>query len=115
MVALKAVEKGEVAAVLVNNYYWYALERERGKLDTKLYYLADGDAGNLVSANCSPATFPQAIRRTSPAAPRMSRSCWPAGPLITTGFPDSCSWGAAAAIAVAIDSSATLAATEAKV
>ena len=49
MVALKAVEKGEVAAVLVNNYYWYALERERGKLDTKLYYLADGDAGNLVT------------------------------------------------------------------
>ena len=49
MVALKAVEKGEVAAVLVNNYYWYALERERGKLDSKLYYLADGDAGNLVT------------------------------------------------------------------
>ena len=49
MVALKAVEKGEVAAVLVNNYYWYALERERGKLDTKLYYLADGDAGNLIT------------------------------------------------------------------
>lgn len=38
-----------MAAVLVNNYYWYALERERGKLDTKLYYLADGDAGNLVT------------------------------------------------------------------
>ncbi|WP_288753245.1 extracellular solute-binding protein, partial [uncultured Pseudomonas sp.] len=49
MVALKAVEKGEVGAVLVNNYYWYALERERGKLDSKLYYLADGDAGNLVT------------------------------------------------------------------
>ncbi|EKT4468232.1 extracellular solute-binding protein [Pseudomonas putida] len=49
MVALKAVEKGEVDAVLVNNYYWYALKRERGQLDTRLYYLADGDAGNLVT------------------------------------------------------------------
>ena len=36
MVALKAVENGEVAAVLVNNYYWYALKKERGQLDSKL-------------------------------------------------------------------------------
>ena len=49
MVALKAVERGEVDTVLVNNYYWYALKRERGQLDSKLYYLADGDAGNLVT------------------------------------------------------------------
>lgn len=28
MVALKAVEKGEVATVLVNNYYWFALKRK---------------------------------------------------------------------------------------
>ncbi len=29
MVALKAVENGEVATVLVNNYYWFALQREK--------------------------------------------------------------------------------------
>jgi len=49
MVALKAVENGEVAAVLVNNYYWYALKKERGQLDSRLYYLADGDVGGLMT------------------------------------------------------------------
>lgn len=29
MVALKAVENGEVAAVLVNNYYWFALKKKK--------------------------------------------------------------------------------------
>lgn len=55
MVALKAVENGEVAAVLVNNYYWYALKKERGQLDSKLYYLADGDAGGLVTISSAAA------------------------------------------------------------
>ena len=51
MVALKAVENGEVAAVLVNNYYWFALQREKGQLDSKLYYFTDGDAGGLVTVS----------------------------------------------------------------
>ena len=51
MVALKAVENGEVATVLVNNYYWFALEKEKGKLDSKLHYFTDGDAGGLITVS----------------------------------------------------------------
>lgn len=49
MVALKAVENGEIATVLVNNYYWFALQREKGQLDSKLHYFSNGDAGGLVT------------------------------------------------------------------
>lgn len=49
MVALKAVENGEVATVLVNNYYWFALQREKGQLDSKLHYFSNGDAGGLIT------------------------------------------------------------------
>lgn len=55
MVALKAVENGEVATVLVNNYYWYALKKEKGQLDSRLYYLADGDVGGLVTISSAAA------------------------------------------------------------
>lgn len=51
MVALKAVENGEVAAVLANNYYWFALQRERGQLDSKLHYFTNGDAGGLITVS----------------------------------------------------------------
>ncbi|SED79441.1 extracellular solute-binding protein [Pseudomonas coleopterorum] len=49
MVALKAVENGEIATVLVNNYYWFALQREKGQLDSKLQYFSNGDAGGLIT------------------------------------------------------------------
>lgn len=49
MVALKAVENGEIATVLVNNYYWFALQREKGQLDSKLHYFSNGDAGGLIT------------------------------------------------------------------
>ncbi|MDY1017492.1 extracellular solute-binding protein [Pseudomonas coleopterorum] len=49
MVALKAVENGEIATVLVNNYYWFALQREKGQLDSKLHYFSKGDAGGLIT------------------------------------------------------------------
>ena len=55
MVALKAVENGEVASVLVNNYYWFALEKEKGKLDSKLHYFTDGDAGGLITVSSAAA------------------------------------------------------------
>ena len=55
MVALKAVEGGEIATVLVNNYYWFALKREKGQLDSKLYYFKGGDAGGLVSISSAAA------------------------------------------------------------
>ncbi|KTC34684.1 extracellular solute-binding protein [Pseudomonas sp. L5B5] len=51
MVALKAVENGEVAAVLANNYYWFALQREKGQLDSKLHYFTNGDAGGLITVS----------------------------------------------------------------
>ncbi|MBC3366482.1 extracellular solute-binding protein [Pseudomonas sp. SWRI154] len=55
MVALKAVENGEVATVLVNNYYWFALRREKGQLDSKLHYFTGGDAGGLVTVSSAAA------------------------------------------------------------
>ncbi|MCJ8206212.1 extracellular solute-binding protein [Pseudomonas sp. RGM2987] len=55
MVALKAVENGEVAAVLVNNYYWFALQREKGQLASKLHYFTGGDAGGLVTVSSAAA------------------------------------------------------------
>ena len=36
MVALKAVENGEVATVLVNNYYWFALKKEKTNLNSQI-------------------------------------------------------------------------------
>ncbi|AZC22274.1 extracellular solute-binding protein [Pseudomonas sessilinigenes] len=51
MVALKAVENGEIAAVLANNYYWFALQRERGQLESKLHYFTNGDAGGLITVS----------------------------------------------------------------
>ncbi|AJO76263.1 extracellular solute-binding protein [Pseudomonas sp. MRSN 12121] len=51
MVALKAVENGEIATVLVNNYYWFALQREKGQLDSKLHYFTGGDAGGLITVS----------------------------------------------------------------
>ena len=51
MVALKAVENGEVASVLVNNYYWFALQREKGQLDSKLHYFTGGDVGGLITVS----------------------------------------------------------------
>ncbi|MGN8345082.1 extracellular solute-binding protein [Pseudomonas sp. SMV71] len=55
MVALKAVENGEVATVLVNNYYWFALQREKGQLASKLHYFTGGDAGGLVTVSSAAA------------------------------------------------------------
>ena len=51
MVALNAVENGEVATVLVNNYYWFALKKEKGELDSKLHYFTGGDAGGLITVS----------------------------------------------------------------
>ena len=53
MVALKAVENGEIATVLVNNYYWFALQREKGQLDSKLHYFSNGDAGGLITISAA--------------------------------------------------------------
>ncbi|WP_313515453.1 extracellular solute-binding protein [Pseudomonas sp.] len=51
VVAMKAVENGEISAALINSYYWAALKKEKGELNTKLYYFDNGDAGGLVSVS----------------------------------------------------------------
>ena len=50
-VALQAVENGEVPAALINNYYWYALAKEKGteNLKTRLYFIRHKDPGALVT------------------------------------------------------------------
>jgi len=48
---LDAVESGEVAAGLLNHYYWFekAAEVGTGNMKSKMNWFADGDAGNLVN------------------------------------------------------------------
>ena len=55
MVALKAVENGDVATVLVNNYYWFALKKEKTNLDSQLHYFTDRDAGGLITVSAAAA------------------------------------------------------------
>jgi iron(III) transport system substrate-binding protein len=55
MVALKAVENGEIASVLVNNYYWFALKKEKTNLDSQLHYFTNGDAGGLITVSSAAA------------------------------------------------------------
>ena len=56
--AMRAVEAGEVASALVNNYYWFALAKENGgadKLKSAVHYFKKGDPGSLI--NLSPAAM----------------------------------------------------------
>ncbi len=48
---LDAVENGEVAAGLLNHYYWFEKAAEVGSenMNSKISWFADGDAGNLVN------------------------------------------------------------------
>lgn len=51
-VALEAVERGEVPAALINNYYWYNLMRERGgedKVRSRLSFIGHQDPGAMVT------------------------------------------------------------------
>lgn len=54
-VAMNAVENGEIAMCLVNNYYWFAVAKEKGpeKMASALHYVAPTDPGALL--NVSPA------------------------------------------------------------
>jgi iron(III) transport system substrate-binding protein len=48
---LEAVEAGQVAAGLINHYYWYERAAEVGadKMISKMAWFAPGDAGNLIN------------------------------------------------------------------
>jgi iron(III) transport system substrate-binding protein len=54
-IASTAVENGEVAMALSNNYYWYSLAREKGaaNLNSALYSPPGADAGNIVNLSAA--------------------------------------------------------------
>lgn len=55
MAALRAVEKGEIATALINNYYWFALAQELGheKMNSALDYIGHKDPGALVTVSAA--------------------------------------------------------------
>jgi iron(III) transport system substrate-binding protein len=65
--AMQAVERGEIATALVNNYYWFGIAKEAGAANMKsaLHYVNKGDAGALV--NLSPAGILKTTRRAAQA------------------------------------------------
>lgn len=48
-----AVDRGDVAGGIVNQYYWYRLQRETGKaaMHSALYYFPSGDPGSIVNVS----------------------------------------------------------------
>ncbi len=55
MAAMKAVERGEVATALINNYYWFVVAQEVGakNMHSALYYTGDKDPGALVTVSAA--------------------------------------------------------------
>lgn len=54
-IASTAVENGEIAMALSNNYYWYSLAREKGadKLNSAVYSFPGNDAGNIFNVSAA--------------------------------------------------------------
>jgi iron(III) transport system substrate-binding protein len=54
-IASTAVENGEIAMALSNNYYWYSLAKEKGadKLNSALYSFPGNDAGNIFNVSAA--------------------------------------------------------------
>lgn len=69
MAAMRAVERGEIATALVNNYYWYIVANEVGidKMKAGLHYAGPKDPGGLVTVSAAgmlkTARNPQAARK----------------------------------------------------
>lgn len=55
MAAMKAVEGGEIATALVNNYYWFAVAKEVGtdKMKSALHYVDHQDPGSLITVSAA--------------------------------------------------------------
>jgi len=53
--AMKAVERGDIATALVNNYYWYALADEVGadKMKAGIHYAGHKDPGALITVSAA--------------------------------------------------------------
>ncbi len=54
-IASTAVENGEIAMALSNNYYWYSLAREKGteKLNSAVYSFPGDDVGNIFNVSAA--------------------------------------------------------------
>ena len=54
-IASTAVENGEIAMALSNNYYWYSLAKEKGAetLNSALYSFPGDDAGNIFNVSAA--------------------------------------------------------------
>lgn len=69
MAAMRAVERGEIATALVNNYYWYIVANEVGadKMKAGLHYAGPKDPGGLITVSAAgmlkTARNPQAARK----------------------------------------------------
>lgn len=53
--AMKAVETGDIATALINNYYWFSLAAELGaeNMHSALFYQGDNDPGGLVTVSAA--------------------------------------------------------------
>lgn len=53
--AMKAVENGEIAAALINNYYWFSVAKEVGDANMKsaLFYFGHKDPGALITVSAA--------------------------------------------------------------
>lgn len=53
--AMRAVESGEIASALINNYYWYSLADEIGadKMKSALHYSENKDPGALITVSAA--------------------------------------------------------------
>ncbi len=51
--AMTAVERGEIATALINNYYWYNVAKEKGmaNMQSALHFSGDGDPGALITVS----------------------------------------------------------------
>lgn len=55
MAAMRAVERGEIGAALVNNYYWYIVAREKGaeNMQSQMHYSGAQDPGALITVSAA--------------------------------------------------------------
>lgn len=69
MAAMRAVERGEIATALVNNYYWYVVAAEVGAENMKsaIHYAGPKDPGGLITVSAAgilkTASAPDAARQ----------------------------------------------------
>jgi iron(III) transport system substrate-binding protein len=48
---IAAVDSGQIAAGIINHYYWYEAKAEKGSIPSKLHYFGNEDAGALVNVS----------------------------------------------------------------